>query len=863
MKRSLDRLLRRVAAAALGAALLWGAMAPAAPVWAEEQPAPAAQNGETGAPQNGETETDSGQKLILLYQHQTGDPEIPYLTDTLEDGDTIPFLRQVFGEITLCRGDADHPVSQSETTVQLLLNGALVPPEAVQFVPLHESYAQYGVQLSFDDTLSRLLGQASPNFGMELKLTAGGESLTVSILNEGVQVSVPEYINSLTIQSSGPDLYLADLSPSLTGDVLSGISPNMDWIAANMQLTGDIAAYFTDPRVADGRGGLTFTPTDKLAELEAGRTLTGQLTWTGKLDQQSYSLDVSYTNSGWSARWYSCMSPGVEYWYPELVSGIENQLMASQSGSFKLRLYPQNAKPNSGGEPLPLQEEFLTKDLPAGMTAILQPDGVTLLVEYTLTGQDMRDTPWTLTANLPGMSSPEVLEIRVKPAPAYWLGSFNMDPSLPPYSYRYNSSTSLQVDTLYEYNAVIPLVDGRPAATREELEQSGVTVADSADPELIQAVPRQLNFTDSIGKTSQVWGFCVSALAENAMNESRSLAISRGNAAIATLPYTLNGMDNSGRSTALQSDRLETLQVSDQARQGTIYGLRDDSGTALPLTAAPTVTGTAAQNLTVVWKEGLSGFRVDLNADQVPGEATVEVRAGSTVRRIVYTFIRYPASATYYSSGLDGSYRNYTESLQFTGDLAGVSGKNPQPVQTVRFAEDGSFDIYLYSQQYIAAENKADPTRMDRYYSFAAELVDSIQFYTSDPEVLRIEGQITHSEETDGAFPGNGYANPEGNCFGVTLTPGGKSGSCEVYAVIRLKRPSANDPFGCDMSKTPETVTIGHTFTVQTKQETATVTAGPDTLQQVLDSISMTSTPCWCCWRAGSIPWIWISPART
>ena len=625
--------------------------------------------------------------------------------------------------------------------------------------------------------------------------------------------------------------------------MLYGISPNMDWIAANMQLTGDIAAYFTDPRVGDNYD-LTFTATDKLAELEARETVTGQLTWTGKLDQQPHSLAVSYTNSGWYAGWYSCLSAGIERWYPELVSSIEDQLMAGQSGSFKLRLYPQNARPNSGGVPLSLQEEYLTKDLPAGMTATLQPDGVTLLVEYTLTGQDVRDTPWTLTANLPGMNSPETLEIRVKPAPAYWLGSFNMDPSLPPYSYRYSSLTSLQIDTLYEYNAVIPLVDGRPAATREELEQSGITVADSADPDLIQAVPRQLNFTDSIGKTSQVWGFCVSALAENAMNESRSLTISQGDETIATLPYSLNGMNNNGyRCTALQSDKLETLQISDQARQGTIYAVKDDSGAALPLTAAPTVTGTAAQNLTVVWKEGLSGFRVDRNANQVPGEATVEVRVGNTVRRIVYTFIRYPASATYYSSGLDGSYRNYTESLQFTGDLAGVSGKNPQAVQTARFVEDGSFDLYLYSQQYIAAQNMANPTEMDRYYSFAAELVDSIQFYTSDPEVLRIEKQITHSDETDGAFPGNGYANPEGNCFGVTLTPGGKSGSCEVYAEIRLKRPSANDPFGCDMSKTPETVTIGHTFTVQSWDAAETYHAAPDTLRQVLDSIPVTSTP--------------------
>lgn len=840
MKRLLD-CMRRTAAAALSAALLWGVLLPAAPVWAETSPAPQAEETETQG-------SDAAQELILLYKHETGQG---YVTDTLRDGDTIPALKLSFGEITLCRGDETHPLTQSETNVQLYLGDTPVPEEAVQFVPLHDTYAQYGVQVNTSGTLTRLLAQASPDFGMTLKLTAGEESLSITIPNKDVMVEGPTNV-PLVIQAAGPDLYAADAYLNVTSEALQYIQPNMDWIAANMKLTGEIADYFTDPRAGEGYG-LVFTPTEKLAELTAYQTVSGQLTWTGKLDNQPHSLEISYTNSGWWGRWYSWSGMGNENWMP--YNGV--QLEAGQSGSFLLRLYPQNANPSGGAEPIWLDEQYLQKNLPTGITATLQEDGVTLRVEYALTSADVNpaDIPWSLTANLPGMAGPAVADLQVKAAPAYWLAGFNMNPSLPPYSYQYTGMTSLDIATLYEGYALIPLVDGSPAATREELEQSGIAVADSADPGLIQATPRLLNFTDRSGKTSQVWGFCLAALAENAIGESRTLTVSQNGEPVGTVAYSLDGMDNNGyRTTSLQSDALQTLALSGQAQPGTIYAVKDNNGQALPLTAAPVVTGTAAQNLTVVWKEGLSGVRVDLNAEQVPGEATVEIRVGDTVRRIVYTFIRYPASATYYSTGLDGSYRNYNETLQFTGDLAGVSGRNPQPVQTARFAEDGSFDFYLYSMQYIAGEEHADPTQMNRYYSFAAELVESIQFYTSDPEVLRIEKQITHTDETDGAFPGNGYTNPEGNCFGVTLTPGGKSGSCDVYAVIQLKRPSDNDPFGCDMSKTPETVTIGHTFTVQSGEETETYTANPDTLPSVLENITMTSTPVLVLLEGGDYP---------
>ena len=837
MKRLFER-MRRIAVAALSAALLWGVLLPATPVRAEDAPAPQAVN-------------DAGQELILLHKHETGQDDMPYVTDTLRDGDTIPALKLSFGEITLCRGDAHHPLTQSETTVQLYLGDTLVPEDAVKFVPLHDTYAQYGVQVNTSGVLTQLLAQASPDFGMTLKLTAGEESLSITIPNAGVTVEGPTNL-PLTIQAAGPDLYAASVYLNVTSDALRYIQPNMDWIAADMQLTGSIAEYFTDPRTSEGYG-LVFTPTEKLAELAAHQPVSGQLTWTGKLDSQPHSLEISYINAGWWGSWYSWSGTGSEYWMPD--TGV--QLEAGQSGSFLLRLYPQNTNPSSGAQPIRLDEQYLQKNLPAGITATLQEDGVTLRVDYALTSADVNpaDTSWTLTANLPGMAGPAVVNLQVKAAPAYWLASFSMNPSLPPYSYQYTSMTSLNIATLYEGYALIPLIDGRPAATREELEQSGITVADSADPYLIQATPRLLNFTDSSGKTSQVWGLCLAALAENAVSESRTLTVSRNGESVGTVAYTLDGMNNNGnRTTPLQSDALKTFELSGQAQPGTIYAVKDNNGQALPLTAAPVVTGAAAQNLTVVWKEGLSGVRVDLNAEQVPGEATVEIRVGDTVRRIVYTFIRYPASATYYSKGLDGSRRNYNETLQFTGDLAGVSGRNPQPVQTARFTEDGSFDVYLYSMQYIAQEQYADPTQMDRYYSFAAELVENIQFYTSDPEVLRIEKQITHSDETDGAFPGNGYANLEGNCFGVTLTPGGKSGSCDVYAVIQLKRPSDNDPFGCDTSKTPEMVTIGHTFTVQSREETETYTANPDTLPSVLESITMTSTPVLVLLESGEYP---------
>ena len=223
MKRLFER-MRRIAAAALSAALLWGVLLPATPVRAEDAPAPQAVN-------------DAGQELILLHKHETGQNDMPYVTDTLRDGDTIPALKLSFGEITLCRGDADHPLTQSETNVQLYLGDTLVPEDAVKFVPLHDTYAQYGVQVNTSGVLTQLLAQASPDFGMTLKLTAGEESLSITIPNAGVTVEGPTNL-PLTIQAAGPDLYAASVYLNVTSDALRYIQPNMDWIAADMQLTG-------------------------------------------------------------------------------------------------------------------------------------------------------------------------------------------------------------------------------------------------------------------------------------------------------------------------------------------------------------------------------------------------------------------------------------------------------------------------------------------------------------------------------------------------------------------------------------------------------------------------------------------------
>ena len=63
--------------------------------------------------------------------------------------------------------------------------------------------------------------------------------------------------------------------------------------------------------------------------------------------------------------------------------------------------------------------------------------------------------------------------------------------------------------SLMEDYVVVPLVDGRPAATQEELEQCALSVYDSADPDVLRIVPRQVTYRDEKSETHSAWALAI------------------------------------------------------------------------------------------------------------------------------------------------------------------------------------------------------------------------------------------------------------------------------------------------------------------------------------------------------------------
>lgn len=822
MKRLICSALRRTAAAVLGAVMLCGLTIPALPVRAEETAAP------------------EGELLVQMYDSY-GNP----VGEPLKDGGTVPYIKQ-FGNLCplLCRGDAQSPVRWTDASVELISHatGEPIPSDVltaqVWADGISQDYARYALVTPSSEAASNYFASVSPDFGIDMVFTSGGDTLTLHILNEGVEVQMSS--DEINIDRVGFSEYRANLGGMyVVSEALQYYAPTVDWVARDFYISGDLAQYFT-VGLTSGSGVALFAG-ESLAQLENGTTLTGTLHWTGKLDGQPHSRPLRYFHiATLHGDWYEWYEP-TKSW--SICS--DKALCAGDKGSFELRIFPGNAPTN--GPSLPLDETSLTADFPAGMRYTLQPDGCTVLVEYDLTSADVREQPYSLQVNIPGAQI-FPLQIRVESAPLYDFALFAWD------SYGWsdpNQAYAPTLRTMMADAAIVPLIDGRPVSTLEELEQCALTVRDSEDPDSLRTFAKQTTYRDQNGETWETWVLCLQPLRQTshhsdpiAQTPALEMVVEHSGEVLGTIRYDVSGCDNPDSDIPLRSDYMTSFNVGEARDHDARFLMQDENGQPLLLTEAPIVTGSAAQNVSVAWAEGVSGVWVTFAKEQVPGQAVVELRSGDTVRKVVYTFRAFLSSFTYYSTGMDYLHRSYTESLAFTENLGSIS-IFPGAVNTTRFVEDGSFELYLYSSQYIAGKNFATTDEINALsrLSFGTELVKSITYTSSDPDILRIESEITHTTEKDPVFNGNGYTNPEGRCHGIRLVPGGKTGSCDVYASIELNIPSKNDPFGCDTSKTPSSVVLGLTFNVQSSETVQTVHAGPDDLLEVLEGVELSPAP--------------------
>lgn len=309
MKSSFLQKLRRGAAAALSAAMLWGALVPAATVWAGEEiadPAPLAV------------------QLYSTINQPQGEP--------LQDGDSIagwnyydnPFF-------LLCRGDAESPVLKEEASLEIISHatGEALPGGVLVSEFWEGDYALYHLFTPSPETASSYFGSVSPDFAFDLVFSSGGESITIHVLNENVEVSMDS--SDVMVSCLGVGNYCADLgSLWVTSQDLSGYTPTLDWIAQDIGLSGDLAQYFS---VSWVNGSKVMLNAADLSQLQDGQMITGQITWTGKLDGQPHSRPAYYRHSAnLQGAWYErdeSTGSWVPYSYRTLRVGGQGQLPAA------------------------------------------------------------------------------------------------------------------------------------------------------------------------------------------------------------------------------------------------------------------------------------------------------------------------------------------------------------------------------------------------------------------------------------------------------------------------------------------------------------------------------------------------------
>lgn len=841
MKQPIRRFLRCAVSMVLCAALLCGTVVPAAPVWASTE-------GELAE----ETEQDVPEDVPLESEPVSSEPkatlqeDVPLLlqlqkkgygphteTITLQDGDSIANI-SAWSACAVYLGDLSHPADQNDVTVQVLSHGSSqpVPQGVIKLVPRDKAHADYAIDLNGNpEEASAYFGSTSPDFGFDLLVTSGEQTLRVNVKNEGVQVDSRFTLGEIRKDAQG-QYQIEGLDLWLKGNVLRGFSPTMDWIAKNLTLTGELAQYFTIGQAT--AQGIPVVPSEKLAQLQQGEMLIGHLSWVGKLDGgKRHTAAIYYEHTGCQGSWHKYDGSG---WEP-----VTTEVLRScDKGSFRLRLYPGNGYIDAGQqeEPLQLTDDVLETDLPGGIKVSLLDDQATVLVEYTLKENDAREKPYELRVQLPGMTQKATLTIQVQLVQEYALAQ-RMSGNV----YWENAAHEPELRTLMEDWALVPLIQGKPAATQQQLEACGITLRDSQEAGALQMLPQQIRYRDKNHQEQTCWAWVILPVVQNDQ-QRRTMLIQRGEETLNTVDYTLHGMAANGADVVLKADCVESRAVQQLAEKGRQrYIVQTADGQPLVLTEAPQVSGVAAENIHVVWAEGLSGIRVDFNAAQVPGDAVVEMRSGNTVRRLTYHFLPFGSSATYYSLGSDDANRPYQQDIQLTDDLAAVSAGREQKINASRLIEDGSFDLYLWSSQYIGHKNHMNASDLPQQTSFATELVKRVTYTSSDESVLQIGSEITHTTEKDPVFDGNGYSNPDGKCFGVQLIPGGKAGKCDVVVTIELNIPSKNDPFGCDISRTPSVVTVGCTFTLTNAELGPEVHANPDTLSAVLERVGTMPSP--------------------
>ena len=614
----------------------------------------------------------------------------------------------------------------------------------------------------------------------------------------------------------------------------------IDWhqspfpLAAELSLSGKLADYFTvveepwiefdnpsNPPVAHLRA------TEALDELELGTQLTGALSFTDQVTGDTKELPLTYTHKKLQipAAWYMVEDD-------QLSAGVNHQVFAGGTMTVQLRLYEES----SFGLPIgtvtyPVTMADLdTSQLAKGVTATVLEDGRTVELRYESTG---RDDAWTSKLGLAADGS-------YTPANE-WSGVFTL--TMKPNYYRYESSQGGGPYTRAfagSYRVIPVMQDGTLADSKEDLAASGISFTANGlkqgenFEDAFYTLEAPIEYYDN-GTTRPVWAYVLFPL--RSMNNVKLNVLCGGKTAGTEtvnasttyedlLSFLYNGTVIERGVEKLPSFELNSSFFLGGQNMDSLYG---NDPTIPVVSGEVTVSGDAAQNLEVLWAQNESCIGIIYKENQVPGQAVITIPTGPKPNggtapekdiQIIVNFGSNPASGSYMLSGGAGVV-NYKlmDDLEYAYDN-GRFDFNALDVARARFVENGPFELFFYGRYKLYDGSSEGCT-------FGSELVEKVEFESSDPSILKVTKELTKATIKD-------EKNNSDAAFGAQITPTGKTGSCDVTATITFKTPDVTDT---------KTVTIGYTFKVLSNADVETKTATPDTLQSVLDSLPTSDLP--------------------
>lgn len=757
------------------------------------------------------------------------------------DGDTLPE-----GDLTLYLynmiGSEKGPVASSAVTVSYLTENDEPIPEDVLRAELYDDY--YGTMLRnvFQDTdaCRQFWTEHKDDTAYKIRITYSPveqEAQTITVtkqLKKSTGVFESGLSSPKAITYEGEGLFRFD-RPAWDADEVQLASGESAFpLAADLSLTGDLATYFTvvdEPWLQFQSGANPvlghLEATEALDGLELGTEVTGALSFTDQVTGKKQTQQLTYTHK-------KLQTPAVWYMVQnnQLSAGINHEVFAGGTMVVQLRLYKEN------NTSLPIETETYpvtiadldTSQLAEGVTATVLEDGRTVELRYESKG---RDDAWTSKLGLAADGS-------YTPANE-WRGVFTL--TMKPNYYRYESSQGGGPYTRAfagSYRVIPVMQDGTLADSKEDLAASGITFTASGlkqgenFEDAFYTLEAPIEYYDN-GTTRQVWAYVLFPL--RSMNNVKLNVLCGGKTAgtetvnaSTTYEDFLSFLYN-GTVIERGVEKLPSFELNSSFFLGG-QNMDDEYGNdpTIPVVAGEvTVSGDAAQNLQVLWAKNESCIGIIYKENQVPGQAVITIPTGPKPNggtapekdiQIIVNFGNNPASGSYMLSGGAGVV-NYKlmDDLEYAYDN-GRFDFNALDVARARFAENGPFELFFYGR-YKPYDGSPEEC------TFGSELVEKVEFESSDPTILKVTKNLTKATIKD-------EKNKSDAAFGAQITPTGKTGSCDVTATITFKTPDVTGA---------KTATIGYTFKVVSNTDVETKTATPETLQSVLDSLPTSDLP--------------------